>query len=77
MERFNLKKANKVEAKGKYHVEVSDRWTLEVDINSDLETIGENIKISVKEGVGTSHMSNNRQMPVSRQLLVDFMSIVT
>jgi hypothetical protein len=34
------------------------------------------ITVHVFKIVATSHMSNNRQMPVSRQRLIDFMSIV-
>jgi hypothetical protein len=55
MERFNLKKLNEVEGKGKYRVEVTNRSTaledmdVQVDINSGWETIRENIKISAKE----------------------------
>jgi hypothetical protein len=47
MERFNLKKLNKVEGKEKYCVEVSHRFTAledldaEVEINSALKTITE------------------------------------
>jgi hypothetical protein len=54
MERFNLKKINEVEAKEKYHVEVSNRFAAledldaEAEINSAWETIRENIKISAK-----------------------------
>jgi hypothetical protein len=53
MERFNLKKSNKVEGKEQYHVEISNRFAAlenfdtEVDINRAWETIRENIKISV------------------------------
>jgi hypothetical protein len=52
MERFNLKKINKVEGKEQYHVEEPNRFTAledldnEMDINSAWDTIGENIKIS-------------------------------
>jgi hypothetical protein len=55
MERFNLKKLNNLDDKEQYHVEVSNMFTplevlcAEVDINSALETIRENIKISAKE----------------------------
>jgi hypothetical protein len=54
MERFNLKKLNKIEGKEKYCVEVSNRFAAledldaEVKINTIWETIRENIKISVK-----------------------------
>jgi hypothetical protein len=58
MERFNLKKLNKVEGKEKYHVEVSNRFAAledldgEVEINSAWEMIEENIKISAKGSIG-------------------------
>jgi hypothetical protein len=54
--RFNLKKLNEVEGKEQY-AEISNRfafledWTQEVKINSDWETIRENIKISAKESL--------------------------
>jgi hypothetical protein len=55
MERFSLKKLNKVEVKEKYHVEVSDRFAAledldaEVGINTIWEMFRENIKMSAKE----------------------------
>jgi hypothetical protein len=58
IERFNLKKLNKVEGKEEYHVEVSNRFAAledldtEVEINSARETIRDNIKISAKESLG-------------------------
>jgi hypothetical protein len=58
MERFNLKKLNKVEGKEQYWVEISNRFAaLEnldavVDISRAWETIRENIKISAKESLG-------------------------
>jgi hypothetical protein len=58
MERFNLKKLNKVEGKEKYCVEVSNGFAAledldaEVEINTIWETIRENIKISAKESLG-------------------------
>jgi hypothetical protein len=58
MERFNLKKLNEVESKEQFRVEVSNRFATledldaEVDINSALETIRENINISDKESLG-------------------------
>jgi hypothetical protein len=58
MERFNLKKLNEVEGKEQYHVEVSNRIAAledldkEVKINSALETIRENIKISANTSLG-------------------------
>jgi hypothetical protein len=54
MERFNLKMLNDVEGKDQFHVEVLNRFAAlgyldaEVEINSDWETIRENIKISAK-----------------------------
>jgi hypothetical protein len=53
MERFNCKNLNEVEGKEQYQVEISNRFTgLEksddVDINSALETIRENINISAR-----------------------------
>jgi hypothetical protein len=52
MERFNLKKLNKVEGKEQFRVEISNRFAAlegldaEMEINSAWETIRENIKIS-------------------------------
>jgi hypothetical protein len=57
MERFNLKKLNKLEGKEQFCVEVSNRCAAledldtEVEINSAWETIRENIKISAKESL--------------------------
>jgi hypothetical protein len=51
---FNLRKLNEVEGKEKYCAEVSNRFAVledsdtEVEINSAWETIRENIKISGK-----------------------------
>jgi hypothetical protein len=58
VERFNLKKLNEIEGKEHCCVEVSNRFTAledldaEVEINSDWETIRENIKVSAKECLG-------------------------
>jgi hypothetical protein len=58
MERFNLKKLNDVQGKEQFRVEVSNRFAVledldtEVEINSAWETIRENIKISAKESLG-------------------------
>jgi hypothetical protein len=58
MEKINLKKLNEVEGKEKYHVEVSNRFAAqedldtEVETNSILETIKENINISMKDSLG-------------------------
>jgi hypothetical protein len=55
MEKFNLKKLNGEEVKGKYRVDVSNRFAAledleaEVDDNSAWETIRGNIKISAKD----------------------------
>jgi hypothetical protein len=55
MERFNRKKLNKVEDKGQYHIEISNRFTslgnldTEVDINRAWKTIRENIKTLAEE----------------------------
>jgi hypothetical protein len=57
MEKFNLKKLNKVEGEVQYRVEISNRSTAlenlgtEVDINRAWETITENIKISAIESL--------------------------
>jgi hypothetical protein len=58
MDRFNLKKLNKVEDKQQYYVEISNRLAAlenldtEVDINTAWETIRENIKTLAKESLG-------------------------
>jgi hypothetical protein len=58
MERFNHKKLNDGEGKEQFRVEVSNRFAAledfdaEVEINSALETIRENINISAKESRG-------------------------
>jgi hypothetical protein len=58
MERFNLKKLDKVEGKEQYRVEISNRFAAlenldgDVDINRAWETIRENIKISAKASLG-------------------------
>jgi hypothetical protein len=55
MERFSLKNVNEVKRKEKYYVELSNRFAAledleaEVRINTVLEMIRENIKISAKE----------------------------
>jgi hypothetical protein len=57
VERFDLKKLNEVEVKEKCHVEVTNRFAVlenldaEVEINSALETLRENINISAKESL--------------------------
>jgi hypothetical protein len=56
-EMFSLKKLNDVHGKEKYSVEVSNRFaaleefSAEVQIKSAWETIGENIKMSVKKSL--------------------------
>jgi hypothetical protein len=58
MERFNLKKLNKVEGKERYRAEVSNRFAAfkdlnaEEDIISPCETVRENINISTIESLG-------------------------
>jgi hypothetical protein len=67
MERFNLKKLNKVEGKEQFRVEVSNRYAAlqdldaEVEINSAWETIQENIKISAKQSLG--YFERKKQKP--------------
>jgi hypothetical protein len=62
MERFDLKKLNKVEGKEQFCVEVSNRFAAledlgaEVEINSAWETIRENINISAKESLGSIYI---------------------
>jgi hypothetical protein len=58
MERFNLKKLNKVEGKEQFRVDISNRfaaldyWDIEMEINSAWEMIIDNIKISANESLG-------------------------
>jgi hypothetical protein len=58
MEKFSLKKLNKVEGKEQYHVEISNRFPAlenldaEVDINRAWDTVRENMNISAKEILG-------------------------
>jgi hypothetical protein len=57
MERFILKKLNKVDGKEQYCVEITNRFSAledldaRVEINSAWEMIRENIKISAKESL--------------------------
>jgi hypothetical protein len=57
-ERFSLKKLNEVESKGKYCIEVSNRFAAweeletEVEISNVGETIIENVKRSTKVSLG-------------------------
>jgi hypothetical protein len=66
MERFNLKKLNKIEAKEQFRVDVSNRFAAledldaEVEINSSWETIRENIKISAKESLGYFELEKHK-----------------
>jgi hypothetical protein len=66
MERFDLKKLNKVEGNEKYHAEISNRFTalkntdIEVDINRAWETVRENIKISAKESLGYYELKKHK-----------------
>jgi hypothetical protein len=59
MERINLKNLNEVHCKEQYRAEISNRFPAlenlhtEVDVNKAWKTIGENIKISAKEGLGS------------------------
>jgi hypothetical protein len=55
MERFNLKKLNKLDVEEKYCIGFSNRFAAledldaEVEINTIWETIGENIKVSARD----------------------------
>jgi hypothetical protein len=60
MERFNLKKLNDVEGKKQFRVEVSKDLDAEVEINSDWETIRENIKITAKESLGYFELNKHK-----------------
>jgi hypothetical protein len=66
MERFNLKKLNKVEGKEQYRAEVSNRFAalkdldVELEINSAWETIRENITISAKESLGYCELKKHK-----------------
>jgi hypothetical protein len=48
MERFNLKKLNKIEGKEQYHREVSNRFAALEDLDTEVEIL-DNIKISAKD----------------------------
>jgi hypothetical protein len=58
MERFNLKKLDKVENREQYRVEISNRYAAlenlddDVDINRAWETVRKNIKILAKASLG-------------------------
>jgi hypothetical protein len=66
MERFNLKKLNKVVGREQYRVEISNRFAAlgnldnDVDINRAWETIRENIKISAKACVGYYELKKHK-----------------
>jgi hypothetical protein len=66
MERFNLKKLNEVEGKGKYHIEVSNRFAAledsdaEVEIDSAWERIRNNTIVSAKESLGYFELKKNK-----------------
>jgi hypothetical protein len=66
MERFNLKKLNKVEGKEQYHVEISNRFAAlenldtEVDIKRVWKTIRKNKKISAKEILRYHELKNHK-----------------
>jgi hypothetical protein len=66
MERFNLKKIHDVEGKEQFRVEVSNRFAVledldtEVEINSAWETIRENIQISAKESLGYLELKKHK-----------------
>jgi hypothetical protein len=66
MERFNLKKLNVVEGKGKYCVEVSYRFVVlgdldaEFEINTVWEIIRENIKISAEGSLGYYELKKHK-----------------
>jgi hypothetical protein len=73
MERFNLKKLNKVEGKQQYHVEVAalENSDAEVDVNTAWETITENIKISAKESLGYYELKKHKPLFDGRSKLSD------
>jgi hypothetical protein len=66
MERFNLKKLNKLEGKEQYHAKISNRFASlenlddEADIIRAWQTIRENIKISVEGGLGYCEMKTHK-----------------
>jgi hypothetical protein len=66
MERFNLKKLNKIEGKEQYRVDVSIMLAAledldgEVKINSTWEMIRENINISAKESLGYGELKKHK-----------------
>jgi hypothetical protein len=64
MERFNLEKLNEIEGKKRYPVDISNRvlenLDTEVDVNKRWESIGENIKHSVKDRLGYYELKKNK-----------------
>jgi hypothetical protein len=66
MDRFNLKKLNKIEGKEKYCVEISNRFAAlenldaEVEINTIWETIRENVNISTKDNLGYYELKQHK-----------------
>ncbi|PNF13747.1 hypothetical protein B7P43_G14087 [Cryptotermes secundus] len=66
MERFNLKKLNKVDVKEQYRVEISNKFVAlensdtKVDVNKAWETVGENIKISAKDSLGYYELKRHK-----------------
>jgi hypothetical protein len=66
MEKFNLKKLNKVEGKQQYCVEISNTFAaLEnldtvMDVNKAWETIRENIKTAARESLGYCELKKNK-----------------
>jgi hypothetical protein len=73
MERFNLKKLNYLESKEKNRVKTSYRFAglkkldFEVEINSTLETIRENIKLSAKESYYESKKHSSKLLDQGKQ----------
>jgi pyocin large subunit-like protein len=66
MERFNPKKLNEAEVREQYRVEILNRFAAlenldsEVDINTEKETISENIKISAKQNIGYYELKQHK-----------------
>jgi hypothetical protein len=66
MNRFNLKKLDKVESKEQHRVEVSNRFAAlenldgDVNINRAWETIRDNIKISAKVSLGYYELKKHK-----------------
>jgi hypothetical protein len=66
LERFDLRKLDDTEVKGKYQVEISNRFAAlenideNLGINSAWESIRENIKTSEKENLGYHRLKFNK-----------------